>query len=154
MKTPFGLTERITLSNIVMQGGKWGPLQCSNAMDKIGKKCIDRGEHLYTYKKSVKICPLAMVDDLAMVSKCGYESVESNIYINTEIEMKKLRLHTPTGPDSKSKCHNLHVGKVKKCHQLKVHCHNMENVAYDTYLGDKITNDGRNDLTVQDRISK
>ena len=26
VKTPFGLTERITLSNIVMQGGKWGPL--------------------------------------------------------------------------------------------------------------------------------
>ena len=31
-----GQTERVNIKKIVMQGGKWGPLKCSNSMDKIG----------------------------------------------------------------------------------------------------------------------
>ena len=46
VKTAMGLTERVNLQNIVMQGGKWGPLKCSNTIDKIAKKCVNRGEHL------------------------------------------------------------------------------------------------------------
>ena len=90
VKTPFGLTRRISFKNIVMQGGKWGPLQCSNSMDQIGKKCIQKGEYLYTYKNRVRVCPLAMVDDLLVVARCGYDSLDANIFINAEIEMKKL----------------------------------------------------------------
>jgi hypothetical protein len=89
--------------NIVMQGGKWGPLKCSNTMDKIGKKCINRGEHLYTYKGRTKIMPLAMVDDLLAMARCGTESNEVNVFINTEIEMKKLKFHVPDR-EGKSKC--------------------------------------------------
>ena len=90
VKTAVGLTERVNLKNIVMQGGNWGQLKCSNTMDRIGKKCIKRGEHLYTYKGRTKIMPLAMVDDLLAMTRCGAESNEVNVFINAEIDMKKL----------------------------------------------------------------
>ena len=38
VKTAVGLTKRINMPNIVQQGGTWGPLLCSNSIDKIGKK--------------------------------------------------------------------------------------------------------------------
>ena len=47
VNTAVGQTERVNMRNIVMQGGKWGPLQCSNSMDKIGKKCVEKGDNLY-----------------------------------------------------------------------------------------------------------
>ena len=50
---------------------QWGPLKCSNSMDSIGKLCVQSGEDLYTYKGIVKIPPLAMVDDLLGMAKCG-----------------------------------------------------------------------------------
>ena len=37
IKTPWGLTERRTMSNIVMQGTVWGSLFCTGTMDKLGK---------------------------------------------------------------------------------------------------------------------
>ena len=39
INTIVGQTKRIIMQEIVMQGGKWWPLQFSNTMDKIGKKC-------------------------------------------------------------------------------------------------------------------
>ena len=39
--------------------------------------------------------PLAMVDDLLTISSCGTQSIEMNITINTLIELKKLKFHTP-----------------------------------------------------------
>ena len=92
--TSVGQTDRVNIKNIEMRGGKWGPLQCSNSMDKIGKKCVEKGENLYTYKGLVKIMPLAMVDDLLGMAKCGLESTNLNITMNNEIEFKKLISHT------------------------------------------------------------
>ena len=37
IKTPWGLTERRTMNNIVMQGTVWGSLFCTGTMDKLGK---------------------------------------------------------------------------------------------------------------------
>ena len=90
VKTPVGQTERIDMPRIVMQGGTWGPLQCSNSIDKIGKDCEENREHLYTYKKMVKVPVLSMVDDKLAISTCGQESVALNTHINTHIEMKRL----------------------------------------------------------------
>ena len=42
------------------------------SVDKIGKECLDEEKYLYLYKKTVKIPPLAMVDDVISVSECGY----------------------------------------------------------------------------------
>ena len=85
VKTALGLTERVNLPNIVQQGGTWGPLLCSNWIDKIGRKCKERNEHIYTYKKTAKILPLAFVDDLNGISKCGMDSTAVNTYLSTQI---------------------------------------------------------------------
>ena len=110
--TPYsvGLTSRVNLPTIVMQGGTFGPMQCSNSIDTIGKKCISRQEHLFTYKNLVKITPLAMVDDLLVVAPCSLESLSVNVFINTQMEMKKLEFHTPD-QNGKSKCHKMHFGE-------------------------------------------
>ena len=68
VKTPVGQTKRINMPRIVMQGGSWGPIQCSNSIDKIGKRCEEEREHLYTYKNMVKLPVLTMVDDMLAVS--------------------------------------------------------------------------------------
>ena len=112
VKTAVGLTRRINLPHIVQQGGTWGPLLCSNSIDKIGKKCQQKNEHFYWYKKSTKVLPLAFIDDLNGISRCGIESVALNTFLTTHIELKKLKLHT-ADKNGKSKCVKLHVGGKK-----------------------------------------
>ena len=67
VKTSVGLTRRINLPHIVQQGGTWGPLLCSNSIDKIGKKCREKNEHIYLYKKSAKVLPLTFVIHILIV---------------------------------------------------------------------------------------
>ena len=55
INTAVGLTERVDIPCIVMQGGKWGPIHCSNSLDKVGKRCYDRGQPLYSYKRLVNV---------------------------------------------------------------------------------------------------
>ena len=132
VKTAAGLTDRINLKNIVMQGGKWGPIKCSNTMDHIGKKFQKEDKHLYLYKGCIKVLPLAMIDDLLVIAPCGAKSEEVNIELNAEIDMKKLRFHAPMN-GKKSKCHFIHVGKnTLEQHNLKVHGTTMEQVNSDT----------------------
>ena len=57
VKTGVGLTDRVNVEKIVTQGGTFGPIECSNSIDKIGQKCFNEGEHLYSYKKMVNILP-------------------------------------------------------------------------------------------------
>ena len=96
--------------------------------------------------------PLAMMDDLLNMSTCGQESLSLNIYMNTQIELKKLKFHTPN-KDGKSKCHKIHVGpKNKLCPKLQVHGTQMEEVDYDTYVtyvGDVVSGDGKNTENVK-----
>ena len=80
INTAVGQTDRVNIPLIVMQGGTWGPIQCSNSMDKIGKKCHESGNHIYLYKKRARILPLGMVDDLLSVSRCGHQSVATNTF--------------------------------------------------------------------------
>jgi hypothetical protein len=154
INTAVGLTDRILIQKIVMQGGKWGPLKCSITMDKIGRRCVVKGEHLYSYKGLVKVMPLAMIDDLLGIANCGTKSADLNIAINAEIEIKKLRFYIPDKA-GKSKCHTMHIGKQKQeCTPLKVHGTPMEKVNSDTYLGDVLSNDGKNKLNIEARVSK
>ena len=154
VKTGVGLTERVNIPNIVQQGGTWGSMLCSNSMDTLGKKCRDRGEHYYLYKKTARILPLAFVDDLNAISRCGIESLALNTFINTQIELKKLKFHVPDS-QGKTKCHKLHIGNNRKmCPILKVHGTVMPEVSEDTYLGDILSSDGKNTKNVKNRISK
>ena len=154
VKTAAGMTERENLPNIVQQGGTWGSMLCSNTVDSIGKKCRNRGEHTYLYKSTVRILPLSFVDDLNCISKCGFESLSLNTFINTQIELKKLRFHVPDA-QGKTKCHKMHIGKNhQQCHTLKVHGTVMKEVTEETYLGDIISSDGKNTKNLKNRISK
>ena len=154
VKTAAGLTERVNLETIVQQGGTWGPLLCSNSVDTLGKKCRDRGEHFYAYKKVARVYPLAFVDDLNGIAKCGFESLALNTYLTTQIELKKLRFHV-LDSKGKSKCHKMHIGKKNAfCPTLKVHGTPMLEVTEDTYLGDILSCDGKNSKNISERISK
>ena len=154
INTAVGQTERVEIPRIVMQGGTWGPLQCSNSIDTIGRKCVDRGQHLYSYKKKVRVMPLGMVDDLVGISNCGHKSVELNTFITTQIEMKRLRFHVPD-INGKTKCHQIHIGKsCEYCPILKIHGYTMEKVSQDTYLGDILSSDGTNKVNLKDRVCK
>ena len=154
VNTAVGLTDRVNMKDNVTQGGVFGPLQCSNSIDSIFKKCYKKGEHLYLYKSLVNIMPLSMVDDILAVAPCNKKSLAVNTYINVQIEMKKIRFHTPD-EKGKTKCHVLHVGKTSTvCPTLQVHGTNMSNVTEDVYLGDVISSNGKNTKNITSRISK
>ena len=53
VNTAVGQTDRVNMPEIVTQGGTWGPLLCSNSIDKIGKYALEKG-HAYKYKKHRK----------------------------------------------------------------------------------------------------
>ena len=154
VRTPYGLTQRMCIPKIVQQGGTWGPVLCSNTIDVIGRKVWARGQHSYLYRNSVKILPLAMVDDICTISNCGLESLKWNSFINTHAELKKLRFHIPN-EEGKSKCHKLHVGcRSDFCPELQVHGTTMEEVEFDDYLGDIISNDGKNKKNLEKRLAR
>ena len=95
------------------------------------------------YKKTARILPLAFVDDLNVISRCGKDSLALNIFLTTQIELKKLKFHVPD-QSGKTKCHKMHIGqKNYNCPILKVHGTVMPEVTEDVYLGDIISNDGK-----------
>ena len=95
-----------------------------------------------------------MVDDINAISRCGIESVSLNTFVNTQIELKKLRFHVPD-QEGKSKCHKMHIGgNMNTCPELKVHGTVMQGVEEDMYLGDLISSDGKNKKNVEKRLSK
>ena len=142
------------MPDIVQQGGTWGPMLCSNTVDTLGRKCIERNEHCYLYKNTAKILPLAFVDDLNGIAKCGLESKSMNRFLVTQIEMKKLRFHT-ADKNGKSKCVKMHIGKHNDfCPTLKVHGTIMPEVTEEMYLGDLLSADGKNTKNVKNRVSK
>ena len=102
----------------------------------------------------VSVLPLACVDDLLAVTKCGFESININTTINTLIELKKLEFHIPE-PKKKSKCHFLHIGKKnEKCPGMKVCGHSADRVDEAVYLGDIIRTDGKNTSNIISRVNK
>ena len=171
VKTPVGFTESETVNNVVMQGETFGPLCCSVQVDTFGKECLREGKLLYSYKGEVGIPPLAMVDDLVCISQCGINSVKMNAFLNAKTNLKKLQFGV-------SKCHKMHVGsKQIECPRLKVDewevkvvenfdtkeksvldeqigDHYMEESDHEKYLGDIISNNGRNEKNIEDRKKK
>ena len=89
-----------------MQGDVFGPIECSVQVDSFGKECLEEDKYLYSYKDSVKIPILSMVDDALLVSECGYKSAMLNTFINTKTNIKKLQYGT-------AKCFKMHL--VGKC---------------------------------------
>ena len=96
-----------------------------------------------------------MVDDITAISKCGVDSLDLNTYINSKIELKKLRFHVPD-KTGRTKCHKIHVGSSSShtCPILKVHESEMKEVDEDEYLGDIVSRDGKNKQNIHKRISR
>ena len=114
IKTFGGITERVSISDIIMQGSVWGSLCCVAVLDKLGKHVYANKELLYFYKGLVGCPPLQMVDDVLSVQTCA-KSQHVNTVINTFMDLEKLTL-------SKTKCHKLHMGNnVRQCPDMKVH---------------------------------
>ena len=153
INTAVGQTERINIPEFTAQGGTWGPMLCSNSIDKVGKYSEENGQ-FFLYKKIARIIPLAMVDDLLAVRSCGFDSTETNVTINTMIELKKLQFHIPD-ENKKSKCHFLHIGKENKyCPGMKVHGIKAGRVEEAVYLGDILRQDGKNTSNIKSRVKK
>ena len=146
IKTSSGITRRIDISEIIMQGTVWGSLLCTGTMDKLGKMCYEKPEFLYKYK-GVPIPPLGMVDDVINVS--NVENAElMNQVINTFIESKKLKL-------AEDKCARIHIGKGHEdCPELKVHEAKMKDSDKEKYLGDIIDKTGSIQATIDHRKKK
>jgi hypothetical protein len=137
--------------SMVVDGAQWNVL---TVWIHFGKKCKSRGIHYYLYKGMVRVLTLSMEDELLGIATCGNKSVALNTFINTHIEMKKLKFHT-ADTTGKSKCHKIYVGKQNQlCPELRVHGSTMQCVNSDTYLGDIISSDGSNGENIRKRISK
>jgi hypothetical protein len=167
--TPAGLRERETIKNIVMQGEVFGPIECSVTVDKFGKECL--AEQKLLYKGLVGVPPLAMVDDLACVSVCGFNTVMMNGYINAKTNTKKLQF-------GQEKCHKIHIGrktsycpdfyidnwKVQPISEFEANQEEtsdvfegnfkMDSSDEEIYLGDLITADGSNSKNIKARKAK
>ena len=145
IKTPAGMTERFRLEEIEMQGTVAGPIKATVQIDSLGRDCYERREGLYLYNDCVSVPPLSMCDDVASFALCGVQSVMTNAIINAMIESKKLEF----GP---TKCYNLHVGKSETfCQDLKVHGESMSKRQFETYLGDIVSVDAKNDHNLEKR---
>ena len=143
IKTSNGLSKRINIKNIIMQGSVWGSLLCTTTMDKLAQIAYNNADLLYMYKGLVAVPPICMVDDVLSIQKCSQAT-----QINAFIEYKKLTL-------SHKKCSRIHIGKNSdNCSELKVHQSIMKNSTREKYLGDYIDTTGKIKATLDDRIQK
>ena len=152
VKTPTGVSKRVPIKNVIMQGTVWGSLLCTTSMDKLGQHVYKHEELLYKYKGEVSIPSLGMVDDVMVIQKCSSDSVRMNAVVNAFVEAKKLTL-------SKTKCHKLHIQNKRNhddanCPKLKVHSEEMAESIKEKYLGDIIDNTGKIRSTIEDRKNK
>ena len=148
IKTNGGLSNRVNIKDIIMQGSVWGSLSCVVLMDKLGKLVYSKPDLMYYYKGVVGTPPLQMVDDVMAIQKCSMKSLQLNTAINTFIELEKLTL-------SKKKCRNIHIGKQSKnCPSLKIHGSKMEDAARETYLGDLVDKSGKVKPNIEVRKAK
>ena len=88
IKTSQGITKRINITNIIMQGGVFGSLQCTASIDSLAKEVYSRKELIYIYKGVAAIPPLLMVDDILTVSKCSPIANAMNTTVNAFVETK------------------------------------------------------------------
>ena len=164
IKTPVGDTRTFTLEDTEQQGTVLAPLKCANQMDSISRECITEDIGLYRYRGAIRLSPLGMIDDLACVALCGFDSVKMNAVINGKINAKRLIFN-------KKKCVKLHVSKAQNnkccktkvgdtqqmmvpCVQLEVQGDEMRQSDREKYIGDYISSTGSNDINIQNRKSQ
>ena len=83
VKTPGGLTDRLMITNSVLQGDTWGPMLASVQVDKIGKSLEEAGIG-YLYKNELPISMLGLIDDVVGVTEAGYKAQQLNVILNVK----------------------------------------------------------------------
>ena len=148
IKTVHGLTERVDILNIIMQGTVWRSLFCTTTMDKLPKNVYQNEGLLYKYKGEISVPPIQMVDDILTVQKCGMASSAINTEVNSFIEQKKLTL-------GHKKCAQLHIGnKCGDCEKQYVHGEPIIQAHEVKYLGDMIHENGKPKSTIMKRVNR
>ena len=148
VKTPFGLSDRENIQNVIMQGGVFGSIMCTTSIDNLAKEVYNRPELLYKYKGVANVPPLLMVDDILTISKCSATASALNVTVNDFIESKKLKLNH-------KKCSVIHVGKkTGTCPDIKVHGETMHREESTDYLGDLFHASGKSKFNVIKRTAK
>ena len=94
VKINNGITKRVPVTSVEMQGSVWGSLKCTASMDMLNKNILEQKDLTYKYRgdPDIEIGVLGMVDDNLAISKCGISSVEKNAVINSFVEMQRLTL--------------------------------------------------------------
>ena len=106
VKTAHGVTERVTLKDLVLQGDTFSSLMASVQVERIGQYCFNSGNHIF-YKKTLPIGFLGMVDDVVGITELGYKASELNSILNVKTAEKTLQFGA-------SKCKYMIVGKCDK----------------------------------------
>ena len=129
-----------------MQGTVITSLKCSVQIDTLAKECLNSGSGMFKYKGCL---PIPLVDDVLAVGWCGSDSLKLNSIIQSKMATKKLEL-------GKNKCFQIHVGNncPKFCPNLNVHEEIMKTTSSEKYLGDIISNSGKIDENIENRVNK
>ena len=90
VKTPYGLTERQNIKNIVLQGDTFGSILASVQVERIGKECMAAG-HGFMYKGKLPIAFLGLVDDIIGISDAGIKAQMLNSFLNEKTAEKTLQ---------------------------------------------------------------
>ena len=97
---------------------------------------------------------LSFIDDINKIARCGLDSLELNVYITKQIEMKRLNFNVGNA-NKKSKCQRLHIGKkASNCIPLYARNKIMDHATEITYLGDLVHGSGINLGNIVNRVSK
>ena len=153
IKLPWGkVTKPVQFENIEMQGSVNSPLRCSMTTDTLGKDILSnkaKANTLYRYKGFLPIPPLALVDDLFVITKCGVESLVMNGEVHSKIMTKRLELGI-------EKCFQMHFGKKSStCHSLMVDSSAwMEKTNKQKYLGSIVASSAKADENIRARCVK
>ena len=133
VETSFGKSERVHLTNVVMQGSVSGGTICSNQISKLCNKSHNGG-NVYLYH-GVAIPSLAMVDDIVNIAHCNtIQSMKNNIETDECIKIKKLE-----GQVGDGKCQWLHVGKDECNSSYVINGDNTTRCTVYKYLGDHVS---------------
>ena len=138
VKTPVGKTDLESITNVIIQGDVFGPMLCSKQVDTFGKECLEKGKYTFLYKGEIQIPPLAMVDDVVCVAECGFKS------------FKCLAMFVDSWQEQEIKSEN----GENKIGDICIGTEVMEEKKDEKYLGDIISNDGRNLKNIKARVHK
>ena len=153
VKVNGGLTKRVNVKDIELQGSVWAGLKCTSVMDNLNKTVMADESLQYYYKedKDIPIGVRGMIDDTLGVSKCGNSAIKLNAVINSFVESQRLEM-------SKEKSVVIHVGRKHEnslpCPTLKVHDSDMIVEDSVKYLGNILTSKGGIKDTIEDRRNK